>query len=75
MVYEKNTKGLPPLNISKPSKISQEKEGEIKKNYMNIISGGMIVDSNYTGTSFNRWIQKLSPKGINPIQFLQKRFF
>ena len=43
--------------------------------YMKLISGGMIGNSNYIGTSVDGWIQKLSLKGINPIQFLQKKFY
>ena len=70
----KSAKGLPPLKRSKISKKSQEKQDEIKKNYMKLISGGMIGDYNYIGTSLNGWIQNISSKGINPVQFLQNSF-
>ena len=53
MVYVKIAKGLPPLNISKPSKKAQYNQDEIQKNYMKIISGGMVGISNYIGTSLN----------------------
>ena len=68
---ENIAKGLPPLKRPKLSKKSQENQDEIKKSYMKLISGRMIGNSNYIGTSLNEWIQKLSSKGINPIQFLQ----
>ena len=71
---EKNSKGLPPLRISKLSKKSQEKEDEIFKNYMKLISGVMIGNSNYIGTSLNEKIQEVKLKGKNPIQFLQNIF-
>ena len=48
----KSTNGLPPLKRSKISKKSQEKDDEIK-NYTKLISGGMIGDYNYIGTSLN----------------------
>ena len=67
----KSSNGLPPLNRSKWSKKAQEKQDEIQKIYMKLISGGIIGDSNYIGTILNGWIKKLSPKGINPIQFIQ----
>ena len=70
----KGAKGLSPLKRSKLSKKAQEKQDKIQKNYMKLISGGMIVNSNYIGTILNGWIQKPSSKGINPIQFLQKSF-
>ena len=69
---EKSAKGITPLNISKLSKNHNRSRMKFKKNYMKLISGGNIGDSNYIGTSLNGWIQKLSSKGINPIQFLQK---
>ena len=59
MVYVKIAKGLPPLNISKPSKKAQYNQDEIQKNYMKIISGGMVGISNYIGTSLNGWIQEI----------------
>ena len=42
---------------------------------MKLISGGMIGYTNYVGTSLNGWIQNISLKGINPIQFLQKKVY
>ena len=71
---EKISKGLPPLRRQKLSKKSQDEEDEIKKNYMKLISGGMIKNSNYIGTSLNGLIQEVKLKGKNPIQFLQKSF-
>ena len=71
---EKNSKGLPPLRISKLIKKSQEKEDEIFKNYMKLISGVIIGNSNYIGTSLNGKIQEVELKLKNPIQFLQNMF-
>ena len=48
-----SAKVIPPLSRSKLSKNAQDKEDEILKNYMKLISGEMIVDSNYIGTSLN----------------------
>ena len=53
MVYEKSAKGLHPLMISTPSKKAQDKEDEIKNIYMKLISGGMIINSNYIVISLN----------------------
>ena len=50
---DKISKGLPPLRRSILSKKAQDKEDEIKKNYMKLISGGIIVNSSYIGTSLN----------------------
>ena len=44
----------------------------MKKNYMGLINGGMIRNSNYIGTSLNGLIQEVKLKGKNPIQFLKK---
>ena len=55
---EKITNGLPPLKISKLKK-TQDQEDETKKNYMRLISGGMIGNSNYIGTSLNGLIQEV----------------
>ena len=54
---EKSYKVLPPLRGSAPSKKLQDKEDEIKKNYMKLTSGRMIGISNYIGTSLNGLIQ------------------
>ena len=73
--YMKNSaKGIPPLRITKLSKKAQERQGEIKKNYMKLISGGMIGDYNCIVTNLNGWILNITPKEINPILFLQKSF-
>ena len=71
---KKSDKGLPTLSRSTLSKKSQDEEDRIKKNYMKLLSGGMIVDSNHIGTILNGWIQEFKPKGINPFQFLQENF-
>ena len=42
---------------------------------MNLISGGMTGNSNCMGTNLNEWIQNIPPKEINPIMFLQKKFY
>ena len=44
---EKSDNELPPSNISKLSKKAPEKQDKIQKNYMKLISGGMIVNYNY----------------------------
>ena len=41
---------------------------------MNLISGGMIGDSDFVGKSLNGLIQQVKSKGKKPIQFLQKQF-
>ena len=46
---------------------------KFKKNYMKLISGGMIQNSNLIGTNLNGWILNIPQKEINPIQFLQKK--
>ena len=50
---QKNVKGIPPLKISKIGKKAQDKQGDIQKNYMKLISGGIIVNSNYIVTGLN----------------------
>ena len=71
---ERSAKGLPPQKRTKLSKKTQKRQDEIIYIYMKLISGGMIKKFNCIGTNLNGWIQNLSPKGINPIQFLQKSF-
>ena len=44
------------------------------KNYMKLISVGMIGNSNYIGASLNGLIQEVQTKGMNPFQFLQLFF-
>ena len=53
MVHEQITKRLPPLRRTKLSKKSQERKDEIQKKDMKLISGGIIVNSNFIGTNFN----------------------
>ena len=61
---EKSAKGLPPLQRSKISKKSTREAGlNPKCIYMALISGGMIGNSNYIGTSLNGWIQNSKQKG------------
>ena len=50
---KKSAKVLPPLRRSTLSKKAQDKDDKIKNNYMKLISGGTIRDSNYIGTSLN----------------------
>ena len=71
---EKCAKGLPPLRIPQLSKNHKRNRFKFKKNYIKLISGGMVVNSNYIETSLNGWIQNLSSNGINPIQFIQKSY-
>ena len=59
------------MRITKLNKRAQERQDEIQKKYMKLISGGMIVHFNCIGTNLNGWIQNLPPKGINLIQFIQ----
>ena len=73
MLNGKIDKGLQVLrrpNISKNNK----RRGVNFKNYMRLISGGMIGNSNCIGTSSNGLIQEVKSKGNNPVQFLQKSF-
>ena len=53
MVFEIFEKGLPPLKRTKLSKKAQDRHDLIKKNFMNIIGGVMIGNSNCIGTSLN----------------------
>ena len=69
----KKTKGLPPLKRPKLSKKSQEKEDEIKKNYMKLIGIGMIVNSNYIGTSLNGSTEEVKSKGKNLFSFFKNK--
>ena len=52
----KGDKGLTPLRRTKISKKAQEKQDEIKKKHVYLISGGIIGDSNFIGTTLNGWI-------------------
>ena len=74
LYMKKSDKGIPPLNRSKLSKKHKKSRIKSKNIFLNLLSGGMLGDSNYIGTSLNGWIQKLSPKGINHIQFIRKSF-
>ena len=71
-MFEKCEKGLPPLKRTKLSKKAQDRHDLIKKNFMNLIGGGMIGNSNYIGTCLNGLILNQPPKELNPFQFLQK---
>ena len=55
----KNTKGLPPLRRPKLSKKSQEKEDKIENIYIKLMGIGIIVNSNYIGTSLSGSIQEV----------------
>ena len=50
---KKIEKGLLPLKRKKVSKKAQERHDLIFKNFMNLIGGGMIGNSNYIGTCLN----------------------
>ena len=50
---EKSAKGLPPLRRTKLSKNNNRRRMEFKYIYMKLISGGIIGNSNYIGTSLN----------------------
>ena len=58
----KSAKGLPPFIRTKIIKKSQERQDEIQKNYMKIISGGMIGDFNCIGKNLNGLIINITPK-------------
>ena len=68
---EKSARGLPTLRITKLSKKSQERQDEIQKNYMKLISGGMIGYYNCIGTNLNGLILNKTTKELNPFLFLQ----
>ena len=68
---EKCEKGITPLKRKKLSKKAQERDDLIKNQIFNIIGGGMIGNSNYSGTCLNGLIQNQPPKELNPFQFLQ----
>ena len=74
MVHGKIAKGLPPLRRTKLSKKAQQRQDEIQKNYMKLISGVMIGNSSCTGTNLNGSILNIPSKDIKPFLFLQKRF-
>ena len=48
----KIARGIPPLRITKLSKKHKKVRMKFKKNYMKLISGGMIGNSNCIGTNF-----------------------
>ena len=74
MVHGKISRVLPPLRITKKNKKAQESQDEMQKNNMKLISGGMIGNYNYIGTSLNGLIINLTPKELNPFLFLRKCF-
>ena len=45
---------------------------KFKRNCKNLIFGGIIGNYNCIGTSLNRLILNITPKELNPFQFLQK---
>ena len=59
---DKSARGLPPLRRTRLSKKAQERQDKIQKNYMKIISGGMIGDFNCIGKNLNGSILNLTPK-------------
>ena len=71
---KKCERGLPPLKRKKLSKKAQDWHNFIKKNYMNIIGGGMIGNPNCIGKRLNGLILNQPPKELNPIKFLQKNY-
>ena len=64
MVFEKCAKGLPPLKRTHVSKKAQDRHDLIKKNFINLIGGVMIGNSNCIGTSLNGLILNQPPKII-----------
>ena len=70
----KRDKGLPPLNISKINKKDKRSIMKLNKNYMKLISGGMIGNSNCIGTNLNGWILTLPPKRDKTYYVYQKSF-
>ena len=64
-------KGQPPLRITKLSKNHKKGRMKFKKNYMKLISCGMIGNSNCIGTKFNGLILNLTQKEINPLCFFK----
>ena len=70
MVHGKSAKGLPPLRRTKLSKKAQERQDEIKKNYMKLISVGMIGNYNCIGKNLNGLIPNITPKKLNTFLFL-----
>ena len=70
---EKLTKGLPLLRRPKLSKNHKIKTTKFK-NSIKLISGGMIGNSNYIGTSLSGSIQEVKSKEKNPTKFLQRKF-
>ena len=45
-----------------------------KRNYMKLIGGGIIGNSNYIGTILNGLILNLTPKQLNPFVSPQKKY-
>ena len=74
MVHGKIDRGIPPSRRTKLTKKAQERQDEIQKNYMKLISGGMIGNSNYIGTILNELILNITPKELKSFMFLQKSF-
>ena len=73
MVNGKLAKVLPLMRVTKL--IKKHNRSRMKfKNYIKLISGGMIGMFNYVGTSLDGLIQEVKSKGKNIINFLQKNF-
>ena len=67
-------RGLPPLRRTKLSKESQERQDEMFKNYMRLIGGGTIGNSNCIGTNLNSLILNITPKELSNFLLFQKDF-
>ena len=72
---EKSARGLTPLRRTKLSKKSQERQDEIQKNYMKLISCGMIGNSNCIGTNLNGLILNITPEIVKPFSVSSKTFY
>ena len=70
----KSSRRLPPLRRTKLSKKSQERQDEIKKNYMKLISSGMIGNSNCIGKNLNGLILNINLKRVKPFSVSSKSF-
>ena len=57
------------------TEVKKHKKGRMKfkRNYMKLISGGMVGNSNYIGKSLNRLILYLTSKDLNPFLFLKEK--
>ena len=71
MAHGKSDRELQPSRRTKLSKKAQERQDKIKKNYMKLISGEIIGNSNCIGTNFNFLILIIIPKELNPFLFFK----